>query len=166
MPWLAALLAVSPVIVIFVLIAFLKKAADTAGVIGWFFTLAVAIIFFKTSPGVCLKASAAGVVASLPISLMVAASLFQMGVMLECGAVARLVATLKGVAREDRVAQILIINVGFGTLLTALGATFEGIHRKHMLVRDGENRDSAWYSVTNDDWPGVRAHLEARLAAP
>jgi len=49
--------------------------------------------------------------------------------------------------------------------LEALGATFEGIHRKHMLVRDGENRDSAWYSVTDDDWPRVREHLEARLAA-
>ncbi len=49
--------------------------------------------------------------------------------------------------------------------LEALGATFEGIHRKHMLVRGGENRDSAWYSVTDDDWSAVRAHLEARLAA-
>ena len=48
--------------------------------------------------------------------------------------------------------------------LEALGTTFEGIHRKHMLVRDGENRDSAWYSVTDDDWPKVRARLEARLA--
>jgi RimJ/RimL family protein N-acetyltransferase len=48
--------------------------------------------------------------------------------------------------------------------LEALGATFEGVHRKHMLVRGGENRDSAWYSVTDDDWPSVRAHLEARLA--
>ena len=48
--------------------------------------------------------------------------------------------------------------------LEALGATFEGIHRKHMLVRDGENRDSAWYSVTDDEWSTVRAHLEARLA--
>ena len=48
--------------------------------------------------------------------------------------------------------------------LEALGATFEGIHRKHMLVRQDENRDSAWYSVTDDDWPAVRAHLEARLA--
>jgi RimJ/RimL family protein N-acetyltransferase len=49
--------------------------------------------------------------------------------------------------------------------LEALGATFEGVHRKHMLVRGGENRDSAWYSVTDDDWPRVQAHLEARLAA-
>ena len=48
--------------------------------------------------------------------------------------------------------------------LEALGATFEGVHRKHMLVRAGENRDSAWYSVTDDDWPAVRARLEARLA--
>jgi N-acetyltransferase len=48
--------------------------------------------------------------------------------------------------------------------LTALGAAFEGVHRKHMLVRDGENRDSAWYSVTDDDWPAVRARLEERLS--
>jgi RimJ/RimL family protein N-acetyltransferase len=48
--------------------------------------------------------------------------------------------------------------------LEALGATFEGVHRQHMLVREGENRDSAWYSVTDDDWPAVRTHLEARLA--
>ncbi len=48
--------------------------------------------------------------------------------------------------------------------LEALGAAFEGIHRKHMLVRDGENRDSAWYSVTDDDWPSVSVRLEARLA--
>jgi N-acetyltransferase len=48
--------------------------------------------------------------------------------------------------------------------LEALGATFEGIHRKHMLVRGGENRDSAWYSVTDDDWPAVHARLEQRLA--
>ncbi len=48
--------------------------------------------------------------------------------------------------------------------LAALGATFEGVHRKHMLVRGGENRDSAWFSVTDDDWPEVRARLDARLA--
>jgi RimJ/RimL family protein N-acetyltransferase len=48
--------------------------------------------------------------------------------------------------------------------LEALGATFEGVHRKHMLVREGENRDSAWYSVVDDEWPSVRSRLEARLA--
>ena len=48
--------------------------------------------------------------------------------------------------------------------LEAIGATFEGIHRKHMLVRAGENRDSAWYSVVDDDWPAVHDRLELRLA--
>jgi len=49
--------------------------------------------------------------------------------------------------------------------LEALGATFEGVHRKHMLVRGRQNRDSAWYSVVDDEWPAVRARLEERLAA-
>jgi RimJ/RimL family protein N-acetyltransferase len=44
--------------------------------------------------------------------------------------------------------------------LEKIGATFEGVHRKHMLVRGGERRDSAWYSVIDDDWPGVKASLE------
>ena len=49
--------------------------------------------------------------------------------------------------------------------LTGVGAEFEGVFRKHMLVRGGERRDSAWYSVIDDDWPAVKASLEARLAA-
>jgi N-acetyltransferase len=47
--------------------------------------------------------------------------------------------------------------------LAALPAQFEGIHRKHMIVRDGERRDSAWYSVVDDEWPGVKANLARRL---
>ncbi|HEU0055923.1 MAG TPA: GNAT family protein [Gaiella sp.] len=47
--------------------------------------------------------------------------------------------------------------------MEAMGATFEGIHRKHMLVRDGENRDSAWYSITDDEWPAVERGLLRRL---
>jgi RimJ/RimL family protein N-acetyltransferase len=47
--------------------------------------------------------------------------------------------------------------------LAALPAEFEGIHRKHMVVRGGERRDSAWYSVIDDDWPDVKAALERRL---
>ena len=49
--------------------------------------------------------------------------------------------------------------------LTAIGATFEGIHRKHMVVRAGERRDSAWYSVIDDDWPEVKVRLRERLAS-
>ena len=48
--------------------------------------------------------------------------------------------------------------------LLGIGATFEGVFRKHMLVRGGERRDSAWYAVIDDDWPTVKANLERRLA--
>jgi N-acetyltransferase len=48
--------------------------------------------------------------------------------------------------------------------LEALGARFEGVFRKHMVVRDGGARDSAYYSVIDDDWPEVKAQLERRLA--
>jgi N-acetyltransferase len=49
--------------------------------------------------------------------------------------------------------------------MEAMGAAFEGIHRKHMLVRGGENRDSAWYSITDDEWPAVERGLVERLRA-
>ena len=55
------------------------------------------------------------------------------------------------------------LNVRSRAAIEALGARFEGIHEKHMLVRDGQNRDSAWYAILDDDWPTTRALLEARL---
>lgn len=44
------------------------------------------------------------------------------------------------------------------------GATFEGIHRAHMVRPDGRLRDTAWFSVIREEWPGVRDGLDARLA--
>jgi RimJ/RimL family protein N-acetyltransferase len=32
-----------------------------------------------------------------------------------------------------------------------------------MLVRGGENRDTAWYAIFDDDWPTVRSTLRRRL---
>jgi N-acetyltransferase len=49
--------------------------------------------------------------------------------------------------------------------LAALPARFEGIFRKHMLVRDGERRDSAYYSIIDDEWPEVRKNLSRRIDA-
>jgi RimJ/RimL family protein N-acetyltransferase len=47
--------------------------------------------------------------------------------------------------------------------LAALPAKFEGIFRKHMLVRGGERRDSAYYSIIDDEWPEVRDNLTRRI---
>src|SRR4030081_410774 len=49
--------------------------------------------------------------------------------------------------------------------LAALPAKFEGIMRKHMLMPGVGVRDSAYYSVIEEEWPQVRANLERRLAA-
>ena len=46
--------------------------------------------------------------------------------------------------------------------LLGVGASFEGIFRKHMRLPDSI-RDSAWYAVIDDDWPRVRAMLEAKI---
>jgi N-acetyltransferase len=48
--------------------------------------------------------------------------------------------------------------------LLGIGGTFEGIFRKHMVLPDSI-RDSAWYAIVDDDWPAVKAHLEAKIAA-
>jgi RimJ/RimL family protein N-acetyltransferase len=46
--------------------------------------------------------------------------------------------------------------------LLALGARFEGIFLKHMILPSGP-RDSAWYAITDDEWPTVKSRLLARL---
>ena len=43
------------------------------------------------------------------------------------------------------------------------GFTFEGVFRNHMVVK-GRNRDTAWYSITDDEWPAIRDAFEAWLA--
>ena len=48
--------------------------------------------------------------------------------------------------------------------LLKIGAEFEGIHRKHMMLPSGP-RDSAWYAITEDDWPVAEANMLARLDA-
>ena len=48
--------------------------------------------------------------------------------------------------------------------MEALPAQFEGILRKHMIVPDVGVRDSAYFSVIDEEWPDVRANLERRLS--
>jgi N-acetyltransferase len=48
--------------------------------------------------------------------------------------------------------------------LTALPAQFEGVLRNHMIVPGVGQRDSAYFSVIDSEWPAVRGNLERRLA--
>lgn len=47
--------------------------------------------------------------------------------------------------------------------LAALPSQFEGIFRKHMLMYGGRWRDSAWYAITDEEWPAAREQLRARV---
>lgn len=49
--------------------------------------------------------------------------------------------------------------------LLSIGATFEGTFRNHMVMPDGPLRHSNYYAVTVEDWPKVKAMLEARIAS-
>jgi RimJ/RimL family protein N-acetyltransferase len=56
------------------------------------------------------------------------------------------------------------LNARSRAAMLKLGCTFEGVHRHHMRRADGTWRDTAWFSILREEWPGVRERLEARLA--
>lgn len=56
-------------------------------------------------------------------------------------------------ARNDRSRQAL----------DDLGASFEGIFRKHMLMPIVGVRDSAYFSITDEDWPEIRERIAASI---
>jgi RimJ/RimL family protein N-acetyltransferase len=43
------------------------------------------------------------------------------------------------------------------------GFTFEGVFRNHMVIK-GRSRDTAWYAITDEEWPAIRAAFQAWLA--
>lgn len=47
-----------------------------------------------------------------------------------------------------------------------LGGVREGTWRRHLRMPDGYIRDTVYYSILRDEWPGVRQRLEDRLARP
>ena len=48
--------------------------------------------------------------------------------------------------------------------ITRLGAKFEGVLRAHKLASDGTIRDSAYFSILQDEWPAVKEKLVERVA--
>lgn len=46
-----------------------------------------------------------------------------------------------------------------------LGFTEEGTFRQHLVIK-GRNRDTSWFSITDAEWPAVKARLEAWLSGP
>jgi N-acetyltransferase len=66
-----------------------------------------------------------------------------------------------GVNRVELLTDML--NERSRAAIARLGATQEGALRAHKVMPDGRIRDSAIYSITRPEWPGVQAALRDRL---
>jgi N-acetyltransferase len=56
-----------------------------------------------------------------------------------------------------------VLNERSRAAMRRIGAVEEGVLRSHMITETGRVRDTVYYSILADEWPGVRAGLEAKL---
>jgi lactate permease len=117
------ILTLLPIAIILVMLIVFKKAADVSGIIGWAAISIVAYFFFNTSVEVILRSTGAGLIRSMSVSMIVATSLLQMAFMEKTGALKRIIIFVKTIASENKAVQIMLINIGFGTLMVSVGAT-------------------------------------------
>jgi lactate permease len=120
---LGFLLIVFPIVLAFVMLIFLHRAADTTGVVVWLVTVFVAVLAFQTDIIMVLVATVVGIVKSFPISLMVATSILMMTYLQETGALQRLIVFFKTLGGGSRPMQIMLISLGLGLFLVGIGAT-------------------------------------------
>lgn len=117
------LLTLLPIAVILCMLIIWKKPADISGIVGWLVISVVAYFAFQTTIEVILRSTSAGLIKSFSVSLIVATSLLQMAFMEKTGALKRVIIFIKTIASENKAVQIMMINIGFGTLMVAVGAT-------------------------------------------
>jgi len=117
------LLTLTPIAVIVWMLVVWKKPADISGVVGWITASVIAFLFFQTSLEVIFRSTVAGGVKSFTVSLVVATSLLQMAYMEKTGALKRVIIFIKTIASDNKAVQIMLINMGFGTLMVSVGAT-------------------------------------------
>jgi RimJ/RimL family protein N-acetyltransferase len=60
--------------------------------------------------------------------------------------------------------QTDVLNTRSQAAIARLGAVREGVARRHQRRVDGTFRDTVSFSILADEWPGVRAGLERRMA--
>lgn len=119
----SSLLTLLPIFIILFMLIVLKKPADISGIVGWLVISAVAVLFFQTSFEVVFRSTLAGFIKSFSVSLIVATSLLQMAYIEKTGALKRIIIFIKTLSSGNRAVQIMMINIGFGTLMVSVGAT-------------------------------------------
>ncbi|MDR0499626.1 MAG: L-lactate permease [Coriobacteriales bacterium] len=117
------ILTLVPIISVLVLMAAFKVPGDISGVIGWVAVVVIAVAFFSTPLEVGLLASLKGLLASMAITGMTAFAILQITFIQKTGALQRIVVLLKTLAKSNKAAQLMIMNVCIGTMLVSVGAT-------------------------------------------
>jgi RimJ/RimL family protein N-acetyltransferase len=56
-----------------------------------------------------------------------------------------------------------VLNTPSRKAMLRIGAKEEGILRKHALVWNGRYRDSIYYSILDEEWPGVKQQLQRMM---
>jgi lactate permease len=98
--------------------------ADTVGLMTWILISYLAYVVLDTAIEVVVYASIGGMIASLPISLMVLSSILMLTYMEKTGSLARISATFKSLGGgEEKGFQIMILCLGIGTFPVSIGAT-------------------------------------------
>jgi len=59
-----------------------------------------------------------------------------------------------------------VLNTQSRKAIERLGAKLDGILRRHMIQPNGTIRDTAVYSITAEEWPMVKSHLDWQLSRP
>ncbi|MGJ8454332.1 L-lactate permease [Pseudothermotoga sp. U03pept] len=116
------LIAFLPVFVILVMLLVGKSSVGRAGFLGLLTTLILSGTYFHTPLEVICRSVLAGLVASLPVSVIVVASLLQLSIMEVSGAMKRIISFSRQLCCKDEVSQFLTLVIGFGTVLSAAGA--------------------------------------------
>ncbi len=118
--------ALSPVILIFVLVVFFKIDLFNLAVASFLYTAAVAILVFHTEPKVVALASLDGVLTTLPLLLVVYSGILISQFLLEKGSLQRLTKSFsQGVEGEFN--KSLLIGVGFGNFFEGAGVIAEPV---------------------------------------
>lgn len=58
------------------------------------------------------------------------------------------------------------LNQASRAAIARLGAKEEGTMRKHIVTQTGRIRDTVYYSILDEEWPALKARLDARLRSP
>ncbi len=114
------IMAILPLIVVFVGIIWLKKSGAAMAVVGWLLAVILAVGYFSTSIEVAIGASIYGIIKALGITIAVVFTMYLIFLMKEVGALDTISDAIKRVARTKE-EQALFIGIAFGSFVTSLG---------------------------------------------